>query len=279
MTTNGALQPDQRPDLWDHHVSLYEEVFEPLTQGLARRAIEALDLGPSARVIDSGAGAGGAALELARSGHRVTAIDASAKMVARTRERAIAAGLTIDALVMDGQSLAFPDASFDAALSVCGVILFPDAGAGLAELRRVVNSGGRIALVTWTAPETYELGGEIRSAAASVRGELPMSTLPAQLRFKDREQFEALFEAAGLRGIAIETVAATLKAPSPRWLVERVAFAPGLTAMLAGFGARQPEMLAALQERLGQRFGDGPVELKASAFIGSARVPLASPSP
>ena len=125
MTMDSALQPDQRPDLWDHHVSLYEAVFEPLTQGLAKMAIQALALEPGSRVLDSGAGTGGAALELAASGHRVTAVDASAGMVARIQERAAAAGLALEALVMDGQKLGFPDASFDAALSVFGLSCFP----------------------------------------------------------------------------------------------------------------------------------------------------------
>ena len=54
-------------------------------------------------------------------------------MVARIMERAAGEGLQLEALVMDGQHLAFADASFDAALSVFGVILFPDAEAGLAD--------------------------------------------------------------------------------------------------------------------------------------------------
>ncbi len=254
-------------------MSLYEAVFEPLTQGLAKMAIQALALEPGSRVLDSGAGTGGAALELAASGHRVTAVDASAGMVARIQERAAAAGLALEALVMDGQKLGFPDASFDAALSVFGVILFPDAAAGAGELRRVVKPGGRVALVTWTAPETYELVAEMRAAAASVLGDLPMGTPPAQLRFKDRETFAALFEAADLDEVAIDTATATLRAPSPRWLAERVRFAPGMVAMLGGFGARQAEILDAFHARLEHRFARRPVELNASAFIGSARVP------
>jgi SAM-dependent methyltransferase len=273
MTIPGALQPDQTPHLWDDHVCLYEEVFEPLSQCLALKAIEALSLKPGASVIDSGAGAGGAALELARRGARVTAIDASAGMAARMKERAAAAGVPLDVLVMDGQHLLLPDSSFDAALSVLGVILYPDAAAGLSELRRVVKPGGRIALVTWTEPEAYELALELRAAAAAVFGELPASTLPAQLRFKDRDQFQALFEAAGLSGIAINTVAASLKSPSARWLADRVAFAPGMAAMLASFRPREAESLAAFRARLERRFGDGKVELGARAFIGVAKVP------
>jgi ubiquinone/menaquinone biosynthesis C-methylase UbiE len=273
MSIPGALQPDQMPQLWDDHVCLYEEVFEPLSQSLALKSIEALSLKPGASVIDSGAGAGGAALELARRGTCVTAIDASARMAGRIKERAAAAGVPLDVLVMDGQHLLLPDSSFDAALSVLGVILYPDAAAGLLELRRVVKPGGRIALVTWTEPEAYELALELRAAAASVFGELPASTLPAQLRFKDRDQFQALFEAAGLSGIAINTVAASLKAPSARWLADRVAFAPGMAAMLASFRPREAEILAAFRTRLERRFGDSEVELGARAFIGVAEVP------
>ena len=72
MSIQVSLQPDQQARLWDRHVSLYESVFEPVTLGLARKAIDALGLKPGARIIDSGAGAGGAALELARQGAHVT---------------------------------------------------------------------------------------------------------------------------------------------------------------------------------------------------------------
>lgn len=273
MSIPGTLQPDQKPQLWDDHVCLYEEVLEPLTQSLALKAIEALCLKEGAGVIDSGAGAGGAALELARLGMRVTAIDASTGMAARMKERAAGAGLPLDVLVMDGQRLLLPDSSFDAALSVLGVILYPDAAAGLLELRRVVKPGGRIALVTWTEPEAYELALELRAAAAAVLGELPASVPPAQLRFKDNNQFQVLFEAAGLSGIAINTVAGLLKAPSARWLADRVAFAPGMAAMLASFRPHESAVLAAFRARLERRFGDGEVELGAPAFIGIAEVP------
>ena len=153
MTTPEELEADQQPRRWDDHVALYEDVFESLTQRFSEAAIEALALKPQSRILDSGAGTGGAALELARRGHTVIAIDASMAMAARIRERATASGLMIEALTMDGQALQFSDASFDAALSVLGVILYPDAVRGLSELRRVVRPGGHIARVTWTAPE------------------------------------------------------------------------------------------------------------------------------
>jgi SAM-dependent methyltransferase len=270
-TITSDLEPDQQPLRWDDHVALYEDVFEPLTQGFSSAAIEALAPEPQSRVLDSAAGAGGAALELARRGHRVTAIDASLAMVSRTKERATAAGLVIEALTMDGQDLAFPDASFDAALSVLGVILFPDAVRGLSELRRVVRPGGRITLVTWTAPEAYELIGQLRAAALSVLGSLPARPLPAQLRFKEREGFQALFAAAGLPTAEISEVTAELVAPSPAWLAERLAFAPGMAALLEGFGGARAEVIAAFRKRLETR-GAGRISLSAHAYLGSVTV-------
>src|SRR5262245_1441706 len=102
VTITADLEPDQQPRRWDDHVALYEDVFERLTQGFSDAAIEALAPKRQSHVLDSGAGTGGAALELARRGHSVTAIDASMAMVARIRDRASAAGLTIEALTMDG---------------------------------------------------------------------------------------------------------------------------------------------------------------------------------
>src|SRR5262249_20647274 len=98
VTITSDPEPDQQPHRWDGYVTVYEDVFEPLTQSFSSAAIEILALGPQSRVLDSASGAGGAALELARRGHRVTAIDASSAMVARTEERAQATGLAIKAL-------------------------------------------------------------------------------------------------------------------------------------------------------------------------------------
>ena len=271
VTITGDPEPDQQPHRWDDHVVFYEDVFEPLTQRFALAAIEALSLKPRSRVLDSGAGTGGAALELARRGHGVTAIDASLAMARRATARASAAALRVEVLTMDGQDLSFPDGCFDAALSVLGVILFPDAVRGLSELRRTVKRGGRIALVTWTAPEAYELVGELRAAAVSVLGSLPSRPLPAQLRFKDKENFQALFAAAGFPAPEIAEVAGELVAPSPAWLAERLAFAPGMAALLEGFGAARAEVVTAFRKRLEAR-GSGRVALLARAYVGTITV-------
>lgn len=268
-----APQPDQLPQRWDDHVCVYEEVFEPFTLQFAQAAVAALDLAAGHSVLDVGAGCGGAALLMAKQGLQVTAVDASTGMVERIRARAAERRLLIDARAMDGQALEFDDATFDAALSVLGIILFPDAERGLAEMRRVVRPGGRVSVVTWTQPESYELAAELRAAIQWVWPEQPSAPLPAQLRYREEVDFRALFRAAGLNQPAIVTVTARLEAPSARWLSGRIAFAPGMAAMLAGLGARRPAVLDRFVERLETRLGPGPIRLSGVAFIGTAQVP------
>ena len=266
-------QPDQEPQRWDDHVCVYEAVFEPFTLQWARAAIATLGLAPGQSVLDVGAGCGGAALELAEQGYNVTAVDASSRMIERISTRAAERGLSIAARAMDGQALTFHDATFDAALSVLGVILFPDAARGLAEMARVVGRGGRICVVTWTEPQNYELATELRRAIEWVLPEQPRAPLPAQLRYREEGDFRALFADAGLTGPVITTATAHLNAPSARWLSERIAFAPGMAAMLSGFGERAPAVRERFVQNLEMRWGCGPIDLSGVAFIGVGLVP------
>lgn len=266
------LQPDQHPSHWDDHVLVYEAVFEPFSTEFAKAAVVAMDLDPGAKVLDVGCGSGGTALLLAAQGHAVTAIDASAGMIDRVSARANEAGLAIDARIMDGQILGFADGIFDAALSVFGVILFPDAVRGLAGMRRVVKPGGRIAVVTWTEPQNYALAAELRAAIQSVKPDMLPGALPAQLRYREQADFQNLFRQAGLDNVQIRPVFAELHAPSARWLAGRIAFAPGMAAMLSGLGDARAAVLDAFVARLENSQGSGPVSLGGVAFVGLARV-------
>jgi len=42
MSLAAELQPDQNPELWNNHVTVYEEVFEPLTNAFATLSLNAL---------------------------------------------------------------------------------------------------------------------------------------------------------------------------------------------------------------------------------------------
>jgi SAM-dependent methyltransferase len=277
MNRAANLQPDQQPGCWDDHVAMYEAVFEPLSLAFARRALDHLGIRPGDRLIDVGAGCGGAALAAAEHGARVLAVDASFRMVARIRRRANGTNGSaggIQAVVMDGTALALPNAGFDAALSVFGVILFPDAIRGMQEIARVLKPKGRVAVVTWTETERYELATRLTAAITEIRGPpAPPSVLPAQLRFREVPVFRTLFTQAGLVVDDIVRLEQRWPLPSARWIADHIAFAPGMTAMLNGLGADRPRVLDAFMATLERDQGGGEVSLRAIAHAGIATKP------
>lgn len=272
------LQPDQQPEQWNHHVEAYEAVFEPLSNAFAEQALDLLAPQPGDRMIDIGAGCGGATLLAAGRGADVLAIDASASMVARVRERAQSlAASRIEAATMDGMALTPADCTFDAAVSVFGVILFPDAPRGLREIARVLKPGGRAAIVTWTESERYELVSRLVAALARVRGQVTAPpVVPAQLRFRDPAAFRALLGGAGLAVDRIVRVEERWRLPSARWLADRLAFAPGMAAMLGSFGAERDAIVEAFVSAIEADQGFGEIGLCAVAQIGLATKPAGS---
>jgi len=277
MTLPTDLQPDQQAALWDDHVAVYESVFEPLTAAFGARALDLIGLPPGTRIVDVAAGCGGLALLAQDRGIDVLAVDASERMVQRIRSRAEIAGERagrIRAEVMDAAALTLPDASFDAAISVFGVVLLPNAEAGVREMARVAKPGAPVAVVTWTETHRYELATRLLDAIAAVRGPLPPSkSPPAQLRFQDPAVFRALFSSAGLNLRSIAPIEESWTLPSAAWIAQNIAFAPGMAAMVGGLGADRGAVLQHFVAALERDRGTGEVTLSAVAHVGIGTTP------
>ena len=107
-----------------------------------RRAIELLNVQPDERVLIDGCGTG-LDLELLPRDCIVTAIDLTPAMVEKTRARAAALGMQIDARVMDAAHLDFADESFDVVILHLILAVVPDPQATAREAARVLRRGGR----------------------------------------------------------------------------------------------------------------------------------------
>lgn len=150
--------------------------YERTAATLAPATQVAVDaLGPIAglRVLDVGCGTGNAALEAARRGAVVTAVDPAARLVDVARGRAAAESLSVTAVVAEASSLPFADAAFDALLSVFAVIFAPDASAAAREMVRVLRPGGRLVLTAWAAHGAIFEFGKALWRALTPPGEAP----------------------------------------------------------------------------------------------------------
>jgi SAM-dependent methyltransferase len=117
---------------------------------MAERLCESADLVAGTRVLDVATGSGNAAIAAARRDCDVVGIDYVPSLLERAHARAAAEGLPIELLEADAEALPFADASFDAVLSVVGVMFAPNQEQAAAELMRVCRPGGTIALASWT---------------------------------------------------------------------------------------------------------------------------------
>jgi demethylmenaquinone methyltransferase/2-methoxy-6-polyprenyl-1,4-benzoquinol methylase len=120
-----------------------------------RRAADLAAVGPGDRVLDVATGTGDLALELARRvgpGGQVIGSDFSEEMLTRARAKAPAASAPIAFEWANALQLPYGDGEFDAATVGFGARNFSDLDRGLAEMTRVVRSGGRVVVLEITTP-------------------------------------------------------------------------------------------------------------------------------
>ena len=107
---------------------------------------------PGLRVLDVGTGTGIFAVELARLGLRVVAVDHSARMLDAARANLERAGVDgVELRRGDASSLPLEDAEVDAALAHMVLHYLPSPAEGVREMARCVKPGGAVVAVDFVA--------------------------------------------------------------------------------------------------------------------------------
>jgi len=242
-------------NLFDRMRPAYQKWAEPVSRVFAHAVLERADLNPGARVLDVCAGTGSLALQAAKNGLQVTAIDTAPIMTAHLAEQLLPyPGCTAE--VMDALHMCWEEGQFDAAFSVLGVMFFgPQVPTVLADMRRAVRPGGVIAVVNWAtrrgAPYFDILAQASRDLDDPDIGTLEAS-LPGDL---SREALRDALVSAGLVDVYTEPVETAGAFPaSESFLSELETFFAGV----AGFG----ELTVGQRERLNTAIVDAvrPIE-------------------
>jgi ubiquinone/menaquinone biosynthesis C-methylase UbiE len=143
---------------YDLHTWLIDSIlFRRQGRQLRRRTIQLAGLRQGERVLDVGCGTGTLAIEAARivgGAGRVVGVDPGIQQIARARTKAARRHATVAFEVGVIERLAFPDQTFDVALSTLMMHHLPASlkRQGLAEIARVLRPGGRLVIADFTHP-------------------------------------------------------------------------------------------------------------------------------
>lgn len=262
--------PLSTPDPWNLVAGGYAAELLPMFEHYSREALRLAELPPAPRIADVACGPGTLSLLAATDPAiraRVDALDFSEAMLARFRRRLAESGATgVEIREGDGQKLPWPDDTFDGAFSMFGLIFFPDRGAGLRELRRVLKPGARAVVSSW-APLAGPFGTVIEAIGA-LMPELPFGKGKAPLG--DPDEFTEEMRAAGFRDVRIHTARHSTGFPalSEFWEgVQRTA-AP-LVLLRKNLGEKRwKDVSAGVYAHLEKTLGEGPVDSTGQAWLG-----------
>ena len=222
MTRGGAagtLPAEDVRRMFDRIAPVYDAMNRLMTAGLDRAwrrlAVEAV-VGPGDRVLDACCGTGDLALAAEREGGHVTGVDFSPRMLERARRKSA----TVEWVQADVLELPFPDGLFDAATVGFGVRNVADLERALRELRRVLRSGGRLAILEITQPRGvarpfFRLWFDVLVPLAGklLPGGAAYAYLPASVRrFPTAAELAALLERCGFGDVRVRLLGGTIVA-------------------------------------------------------------------
>lgn len=231
---------------WDLAAAVYEARWQAQLAPAHEALMALASPEPQERVLDVACGTGLvtrlAAEQVGPTGS-VTGIDVAPDMIDVAKATEGPAGAHIEWHVADAASLPLPDASYDVVLCQMGLMFMEDRTAALAEMRRVLAPGGRIALNT---PGKIQPVFEVMEEAivGHISPELG-GFVRAVFSIHDPDTLASLLRAAGFEDVTAEEYRARLRLPSPvEFLWQYINLTP-----MGPFVAQAPEEAQAAMER------------------------------
>jgi ubiquinone/menaquinone biosynthesis C-methylase UbiE len=172
--------------LFDVSDTSYDNFMGRYSMRLAPTFADFAGVGGGMAVVDVGAGTGALTSELARRGAEVAAADPSAPFVSALQRRLP----EVPVHAAPAEQLPWPDERFEAALAQLVVTFMSDAPTGIMEMRRVVRSGGTVAVCMWDR-EGMEMLAAVHRTQRALASDGP--TTEARNRYRSREELESLF--------------------------------------------------------------------------------------
>jgi demethylmenaquinone methyltransferase/2-methoxy-6-polyprenyl-1,4-benzoquinol methylase len=216
----GTLAPEGVESMFDRIAPVYDVMNRVMTAGLDRRwrrlTVDAV-VHPGDRVLDACCGTGDLAVAAARRrAASVVGLDFSERMLDRARRKS----QTVDWVRGDLLALPFADASFDAATVGFGVRNVADLDRALGELRRVLRTGGRLAILEITQPRGvlrpfFSVWFErvVPLLGRLLPGGRAYTYLPASVRrFPGAEELVSLLEEAGFEAVQFRLLGGSIVA-------------------------------------------------------------------
>jgi len=232
---------------WNAASTGYETVFGPLTVQSADAMLDAARVVPGHKVLDVCCGHGILASAAAQRRASVFAVDFAETMIAAVGRNVPAA----DCRLGDAQDLPYAESTFDAVVCGFGIIHVPQPDRALAEMRRVLRPGGRIAISVWASPSpTNGFGLLLGALRAHGRLDVALPHGPDIFQFSDQEKMKAALAETGYNDLNATTIHQTVKLENATDFIDAVL--QGAVRTKALLLAQSPEALAAINAAVAQ---------------------------
>jgi ubiquinone/menaquinone biosynthesis C-methylase UbiE len=263
--------PMQQPATWSATAEGYAEEIVQHAGLYAEKALSMLGPRPNDQLLDIATGPGTLAFLAAPRVARVVATDFAPGMIEQLVARAAREGVAnVEGLVMDAQTLAFADASFDAVFCMFGFMFFPDRARVFHEMRRVLRPGSRALMATWGPIERRPL---MKIGFDAMAEALPQFPPPTKGDLQSREDCVREMSDAGFGEVTAELFTATAHADSAEHYLRIMARSGAPLVALkkklgdAAWAETEKRLLAAIRRQV----PEGGIDLPAEAILTVGR--------